>query len=508
MVVLDGHSLTVDEVARVAQGAVLSFSDDAMSCMQRSAGRVEQDAGHELLTSKWAWLTDGPAPADPAEMVRVFLRGHCAGVGPPLDPGMVRASIACRMNVWAVGRSGVRPSTAQAILAQLNAGIVPVVPSLGSLGGAGCAQLAHAAWVMAGLGGKVWNNGRIVPAGSMLRDVEVPAWSPKEALSFINGPSVAAARGAIACSLARRLVAQAESIAALSFEVVRADLGCLSEEAIRARRHPGAVDVAVRMRRMLEGSELCTQGRQPDPFSVRCAPAVLGAAIEALDHVLGIVEREINGASDNPLVDDDGGFLEAGNFHGASLGLALDYAKVALTQAASMSERRTFRMTYGQLSGLPSYLVPSSGLNSGLMLAQYTAASLVSECRGLAYPASVGSIPVVQHREDHSSMAAAAAEGLERVAAAFAQVLAIELLCAAQGLDFHLAGEAVEAGGALVSVPTRRPGRGTGWLHAEVRKRVPRWVDDRVLHPDVRALADAISEGVFRWSPDDGPGTE
>jgi histidine ammonia-lyase len=510
-VLLDGRTLSAAALARIAEGAPVALCQTARRRMEASCARVDPVAASRALADKWRWLTDHAAPESPDEQVRAFLRGHCAGVGPPLPPRLARAMVAARLNALAVGASGVRPELVDAIAAQLSAGVAPVVPGRGSAGAAGCPQLAHAAWVCCGFGGEAWRDGERVPGPVALAGLPRVLPTPKEAPSLINGSTLATARGALACALASTLLETAEAAAALSFEVVRADLGCLSEPALAARGHQGAVEVARALRSRLDGSTLCREGLKPDPFSIRCAPAVLGAAREAFAHIAAIIERELNGATDNPVVCDDGSLVDAGNFHGAPVALSLDYLKVALTQVASISERRTFRMTYGQLSGLPSFLLQSSGIDSGLMLAQYTAASLVSECKGLAHPASVDSVPTVQHREDHVSMAAVAAEGAERVAECLADVLAIELLCGAQGLDFHLAGEGVDPDGRPTRSERATPGRGTRATYERVRERVDRWVDDRVLHPDLRALGSAVRAGAFTarvgGPGGDGPGS-
>jgi histidine ammonia-lyase len=444
--------------------------------------------------------------ADPAERVRAFIRGHCAGVGPPLPAPIVRALLAARANVLATGLTGCRPQVADALLALLEHDILPVVPAEGSVGAAGEAQLAHIAWVLCGFGGEAWRDGRRLPAREALRGLPRLEPTPKEALSLLNGSTLTAARAGLVVARARTLLDTAVRAAALSFEVVRADLGCLTHEALAARGHVGAVRVAADLRRLLDGSGLCSAHRRPDPFSIRCTPAVLGAALDALDHVEQTVTAELNAPCDNPLVLPGVGLVETGNLHAAPVALALDHLKMALTQVASLSERRTFRMTYGQLSGLPSFLLRSSGLNSGLMLAQYTAASLVSECKGLSHPASVDSIPTVQHREDHVSMGPIAAEGAWRIAEALSDVLAIELLCGAQGLDFHLAGEAFDAEGRLVEVAPSAPGGGTLAVWRAVRARVSRWEDDRVLHPDLAALGRAVRDGVFAGLGSGGSG--
>ena len=223
---------------------------------------------------------------------------------------------------------------------------------------------------------------------------------------------------------------------------------------------------------------------------------MLGAAREALAYVREVVERELNGAGDNPLVFD-GELVEAGNFHGAPVALVMDHLRVALTQVASISERRTFRLTYGELSGLPSFLLPGNGINNGLMLAQYTAASLVSECKGLCHPASVDSIPTAQHHEDHVSMGSIAARATLHVLDLVADVLAIELLCAAQGLDFRLAGEYTDKQGRVLSTAPLRPGAGNLPAYLAVREHIPRWIDDRVMYPDLAAVGALVRRGAF-----------
>jgi histidine ammonia-lyase len=493
---LDGRSLTVEALRAVANGAPAVLAPEARDRMEESARWVADRAGPGLLATKWTWLVGGDAPSDEATLVKAFVLGHCAGVGEPLSREAVRALIAARVNVLATGHTGCRPAVADALIAMLAADVVPVVPSQGAVGAAGSPALAHVLRVACGWGGEAWRDGKRLRAAEAMAGLPKLAPNEKEALSVLNGDTLTTGLGALAVARAEALLATAEAACALTFEVVRADLGCLDPRAMEARHHPGAIAVAEKLRGLLAGSELCGVGRRPDPFSIRCAPAVLGTAREAVAQVRAVVERELNAASDNPLLFD-GEAVEAGNFHGAPVATALDHLKIALTEVASISERRIFRLTYGQLSGLPSFLVPGTGLNSGLMLAQYTAASLVSECKGLAHPASVDSIPTVQHREDHVPMGPIAARTALLICEALADVLAIELLCGAQGLDFHLGGKAVDEHGNLVDRPALRPGAATLAVYQQVRERVTRWDDDRVLHPDVAALGKAVRAGVF-----------
>ncbi|MFK7926999.1 MAG: histidine ammonia-lyase [Myxococcota bacterium] len=497
-VALDGRSLTPATLDAVGRGQVqLYLCDDARQRMSASARWLADHPADDVISSKWRWLSDAEPPTEQAARTRAFVRGHCAGVGDPLPAEVVRALIAARANVLATGQTGCRPEVADALLALLDHDVVPIVPCQGSVGAAGAAPLAHVAWVLCGWGGEAWVRGKRRAGPDALGGLSALVPNDKETLSLINGATLAAARAALTVHRAAQLLDTAEAAAALSFEVVRADLSCLSDEAHTLRQHPGAVRVASRLRELLGSSNLCTLGRRPDPFSIRCTPTVIGAARDTLDFVTGVVVRELNAACDNPLVIEGVGLVEAGNFHGAPVAMAMDHLKVALTQVASISERRTFRMTYGQLSGLPSFLLRSSGLNSGLMLAQYTAASLVSECKGLSHPASVDSLPTVQHREDHVSMGPIAADGAWRIAEALADVLAIELLCGAQGLDFHLAGEAIDEAGRVVEVPPSVPGDGSLRVWRSVRALVSRWDDDRVLHPDLAILGTAVRRGDF-----------
>ena len=501
-VVLDGVGLTPADLARIGAGAPARLYDGARARVDETVAWYRAQGLPSVLRSKWGVLVGGEAPEDDRDLVHHFVLGHCAGVGDPLPREVVRATMAARGNVLATGATGVRSACIDVLLAMLNAGVVPEVPSQGSVGAAGdLAPLAHILRVACGWGGRAWRDGALRPAAEAMHGLPVMQPDAKEALALINGATLTAAMAGLACTRAERLLQTAEAACALSFEVNRADLSCVDARALESRHHPGAVGVAERLRGLLHGSELVATGRRPDPFSLRCAPAVLGAAWDALHYVRGIVCRELNGACDNPLVFPGQGVVEAGNFHGAPVALAMDHLKVAFVQVASIAERRIFRMTYGQLSGLPSYLARDTGLNSGLMLAQYTAASLVSECKGLAFPASADSIPTVQHHEDHVSMGPIAARGALAIAEALADVLAIELICGAQGLEFHLAGEAVGRDGEVERRAPRQAAPATRAVYDAVRVLVAPWERDRALYPDLRAVGAAVRDGAFTSSP-------
>ncbi len=478
--ILDGHSLTPHALHRISEGAPVRLHPDVVARLAEGAAWYAAQPGSDIVRQKWAWIGAGAADGG----VRAFIEGHCAGVGEPLYPNWVRALLAARANVLAMGLSGVRPEAVEVLLAMLDADVIPVVPCQGPVGAAGDAALAHVARVACGWGGEAWVRGVRLPAAEAMRGLPVLVPTEKEALALINGSTLGTALGAMALARAHRMMHAAEAACALSMEAVRADRACLDPRAMAARGQPGVVRSAQRLAELTRGSDLVALGRRPDSFSIRCAPVVFGAAWDALDHVDAVVGRELNAAVDNPLVFPGESVVEAGNFHGAPVALVMDLLKIALTQVASNAERRIYRLTYGDLSGLPSFLLPGTGVNSGLMLAQYTAASLVSECKGLSHPGSVDSIPTVQHHEDHVSMAPIAARGALEVVELLSDVVAIELLCGAQGLDFRM-----DDGG--------EPGAGTRATYELVRARVTRWVDDRVLHPDLAALGEAVREGVF-----------
>jgi len=475
--------LALEDLIAVAHGAPVEVDPAARAALRGWDGPVLRD--------KRQWLVGAHAAAHPeADLPRLFILGHCAGVGAPLPREVVRAAIAARAQVLLQGCSGVRPACIDVLVDMLNEGVHPVVPAQGSVGAAGdLAPMAHVARVAAALDGPVPGLRPFSP-------------TQKEALALINGVSLSCALAAVAVSRAERVLAGAVDAAAMSLEALRAAPGCLDPRALSLRGHPGVAKVGAALRARLEGSALVVQGRPPDAFSVRCAPQVLGAALDAAASARAVVEAELGAVSDNPLClwPADGGapeLVEAGNFHGASLGLAMDHLKAALTQAATISERRTFRLTYGQLSSdLPSFLVPGTGLNSGFMLAQYTAASLASECKGLSHPASVDSIPTVQHHEDHVSMAPIAARTALMVIECVADIVAIEAMLAAQALDLRRRG--LGEGGAQIAPAIDA-------LRAQVRAVVNFWEDDGVMHPELAAAGALLRAGGLGVGPAAAP---
>jgi histidine ammonia-lyase len=494
-IVVDGAGLTTAHVEAVARGAQATLGAEAAERMARNAAFYSALGEDRAVAAKWGWLVNRPASGD--ELPRRFVEGHCAGMGDPMPSEWVRAAMVARANALAVGCSGVRPAVVELLLAMLNAGVVPVVPLHGAVGAAGSVPLAHIARVALRLGGTAIRDGHTLEANVAMEGVPALEATQKEVLSLLNGSSFSTGTAALTVASADRILRAAEAAASLSFEVVQADLGSLSARAHAARGHRGSASVAQRMRERLAGSELVTPRRKADSFAIRCTPAVHGAASDALMSVRAVVEQELNGAIDNPLVFEDEGVVDAGNFHAAPVALALDHLKIALTMVAGIGERRVFRLTNAKLSGLPSFLLPDSGVNSGLMLAQYTAASLVSEAKQLSHPAAVDSIPTVQHHEDHVSMASVAATSALRIVELLADVVAVELLCGAQGLDFRLRGECVDGLGKPMRCAPKHPGSGSAEVHQTVRRHVERWVDDGVMYEDLARLGAAVRAGEF-----------
>jgi len=489
-VVLDGRTLTLEQVETVARRfAKAALSPSARDRMAASRAKIEArvDAGEVIygVNTGFGRLADVHVPPDRlAQLQKNLLRSHACGVGEPFPEDAVRAMLLLRANVLAGGYAGARPVVAERLLDLLNARVHPVVPCRGSVGASGdLAPLAHLALVLIGEG-EAFLDGLRMPAAQALARAGVPALelAPKEGLALINGTQVMTAVASLALADAERLVAAADVVAAMSVDAMEGTDTAYLAEIHAARPHGGQVESAANMWALLQGSEIrgahqsCS--RVQDAYSLRCTPQVHGAARDALAHLREKLAVEINAATDNPMVLPDGRVVSGGNFHGAPVAAAFDYAAIALTSLASISERRSARLVTPEQSYLPAFLVDASGLNSGFMMAQVTAAALVSECKTLAHPASVDSIPTSAGREDHVSMGTWGARKLARVVEFTRDVLAIELLEAAQGLEF------------------RRPLRSSPALeraHASLRARVAPLDADRFLHPDIVAAAQVVT---------------
>jgi len=491
---LSGRDLTIDNVIEVARGRRrVELADDAAGRMRASRSIIERlvDDGATVygVTTGFGDLADVRIePSQTAELQRNLVRSHAAGVGTPLPDDVVRAMLLLRVNALAVGLSGVRVEIVDLLIAMLNAAIHPVVPSRGSLGASGdLAPLAHIALVLIGEGEATVDG---AGPGPGLEALERAGLAPltlaaKEGLALLNGTQLMAGIGALAHHDALRLALSADVIGAMSLEAMLGTAAAFSEELVAARPHPGQIASARHLRELLAGSEIGeshaeSQHRVQDAYSLRCMPQVHGAARDVLAELSRVLGVEINAATDNPLVFPSGEVISGGNFHGEPLALALDYATMAVAELASISERRTARLVDAHLSGLPAFLAERPGVESGLMIAHYTAAALVNELQTLAHPSSVDTIPTSANQEDHVSMGATSALHLRDAIDRAEHVLAIEALCAAQGLDFRA---------------PLRPGSGVAAAHALLRARVPHLDADRPPAPDIAAVHELVHSG-------------
>jgi histidine ammonia-lyase len=416
-----------------------------------------------------------------------LVRSHAAGVGDPLGEPETRALMLLRANVLARGFSGIRLETLELLVAMLNRGLHPVVPSRGSVGASGdLAPLAHLALPLVGEGECTFE-GRRLPGAEALPAVGLNpvTLEPKEGLALINGTQLMTAVCGLALAEARRLAVTADIVGALTLDALRGTDVAFDERIHAARPHPGQAASARCLRRLLEGSAIRASHQDcpevQDAYSLRCMPQVHGALRDALAFVERTVSIEMNSATDNPMVfAESGDILSGGNFHGQPVAIAADILAIAAAELGAISERRTERLVNPTLSGLPAFLAREGGLHSGLMMAQVTAAALASESKALAHPASVDSIPTSAGKEDHVSMGATAAHKAAQVVANTRRVLAIELMAAAEALEFR---RPLQSSPALEAV------------QALLRARVPARERDRVVGPDIEAAAALVSSG-------------
>ncbi len=512
--VLTGASLTIQDVEDVARHGRAARLDDAARgrMLEAQAVIARLVAAGEVVYGVTTGFGDLASTivdrSDSPQLQENLLVSHAVGVGEELPEDVVRAMLLLRANTLALGHSGCRPLVVDRILGLLDAGVHPVVPSRGSVGASGdLAPLAHLALPLIGRG-EVRLGSRRLPALVALRELKIEpiALEPKEGLALLNGTQLMSAIGALLLADADRLVRTAGVAAAMSVEALLGTDVAYAPEYQLARPHPGQVEIARQLRHLLRHSSLMASHRASphkvqDPYSLRCVPQVHGAIVDALEHLRLVLDVELNSATDNPLVFPEpaagspdaaatggGHVISGGNFHGEPIALALDFAKIALAELGSISERRTALLTDARRSGgLPAFLSAKPGLESGMMLLQYTAAALVSENKTLAHPASVNSIPTSANQEDHVSMGAIGAMHARAILANVQQVVGIELLCAAQGLDFRLAG--LPAGTA--------PGDGVRAAHDRIRARIPQLDGDREQAADLAAALELVTSGAL-----------
>jgi len=496
-VVIDGQSLSLDDVVAVAvRGGRVELAPAARARMDRAhdvvADLVKRNAVAYGVTTGFGKLSDVAIPRDRLDELQVSLvRSHACGVGPLLCERETRAMMLLRANVIARGYSGARPVLVDTLLAMLNARLYPPVPEQGSVGASGdLAPLAHLALALIGEG-DLLHAGERAPAPERLARARISPvrLGPKEGITLINGTQAHTAVAALAVVDAHRLWRVAHLAGAMTLEALMGTPVAFDARIQEARGQLGQAASAALLRELLRDSEIRESHREhdsrvQDPYCLRCMPQVHGPVLDAIDFCSGMIGRELNASTDNPLVfADTGEILSGGNFHGQAVAMALDVLAIALTNLAVIAERRIDRLVHPDLNeGLPPFLSPDAGVNSGFMMAQVTAAALTSECKLLSHPASVDSIPTDGSKEDVVPMAMGAAWKLRRVVQNVRNVLAIELMCAAQGLDCRA---------------PLRAGKGAARGHALVRKLIAPLGQDRVLAPDIAALADAIERGHF-----------
>ena len=489
---IDGYHLTIADACAVARAreATVTLAPAAVERMNASRQLIDRLAAGEepiyAVNTGVGLLSNVRIARDELEQLqRNVIRSHCAGVGEPLDPEVVRAMILIRANVLAMGFSGIRPLVAERLCDLLNRGVTPVVPSQGSVGASGdLAPLSHMALVLMGEGQAEFE-GAVLDGGEALRRAEIEpiTLGPKEGISLINGTQAMLAVGCLELEAIQGLVDSADVICALTLDGLRGTPRAFDERIHASRPHPGQMESAARLRRLLEASEIRQSHigcrRVQDAYSLRCAPQVHGAVRDTLTAARRVFEIELNSATDNPLVFGDE-ILSGGNFHGEPLAFQLDFLAVALCALAGISERRIDRLVNPALNEeLPPFLAGHPGLESGLMMTQVTAASLVAENRVLAYPASTGSITTSGNKEDFVSMGMTSASKLQRVTRNTRAVLAIEALCAARALDLLAP---------LRTSPTLEEAR------TRIRRVSPPIEADRPFYRDIAAIEGLIGE--------------
>jgi histidine ammonia-lyase len=490
LIELDGHHLTLEAIEAVARGTPVRIAPAARARVARAREFVDDRfaSGETIygVTTGFGRLAN--ISVDPSDAVALqvnLVRSHAAGTGPPLAVPAVRAAGVLRANSLSAGHSGVKLETLDLIVAMLERGVTPVVPSQGSVGASGdLAPLAHMTLTLLGEGEAFFGGERLPSAIALERAGLAPiSLGAKEGLALVNGTQVMTGVAALGVLRALRLAAAADLIGAMSLEAYLGTERVFDRRLNDLRPHPGQERVAANLRALLAGSKIVLShadcDRVQDPYSFRCIPVVHGAVRDSLAHVRRVTEIEANSVTDNPLVfPEDGEFISGGNFHGEPIALALDFLKIAASELASIAERRLYLLLNAADRGLPLFLAHRIGLESGLMIVQYTAAALVNDNKGLAWPSSVDSIPTSAGQEDHVSMGMTSANNLPRVLDNVEGALACELL------------------GALAATDFRRPlqsGRGTQAAHEVARQAIAPWTGDRPPAPDIEAARELIA---------------
>lgn len=492
-IILDGNSLSIAELVTVARHDIqVSLSPESEKQIIEARAVVERLLAEEqviyAVTTGVGKFSNVTISLKEMELLQKnIIMSHAVGVGRPLSEDTVRAIMLLRANTWAKGYSGIRLDIVRKLLEMLNKQVHPIVPEKGSVGASGdLAPLAHIALVMIGEGEAIYQGERLTGKEAMKRAGIYPAsLCAKEGISFVNGTQVMTAIGALAVWDAQRLAKTADIAATMSMEALKATDTALDEYLHRVRPHPGQLASAENIRNLIGQSEIIALQRAcpkvQEAYSLRCTPQVHGASLDAIAYARRVIEIELNSATDNPLILTERNEVRpGGNFHGQPIALAMDFLGIALAELANISERRIARLLDPHLSDLPAFLTKQGGLNSGLMLVQYTAAALVSENKVLAHPASVDSIPTSANQEDHVSMGTIGARKARDILENSETVIAIELLCAAQGLD---------------CLSPLKPGVGSRTGYEVIRETIPTLDEDRILYPDINRMVELIREG-------------
>ena len=492
-VIIDGETLSINHIVSVARDfEKVGFSENSKKKVIKCREFVESlVAGEKVVygvtTGFGAFDNVFISKEQSDKLQENLILSHSAAVGPPLPEEVVRATMLLRANSLSKGHSGVRVVIIETLIHMLNKGVHPVIPEKGSLGASGdLANLAHMVLVMLGKGEAFYQGERMSGTQAMERaGIITIKLSSKEGLALINGTQVMTAIAALLVHDSQILIKTSEITASMSLEALKGTARAYDEKVGRIRPHNGQITCACNLRRLTADSEIMESHRYDkkvqDAYSLRCIPQIVGASRDALSFVKEKVEIEINSVTDNPLLfPDEDEVISSGNFHGQVMAISLDFLGIALSEVASVCERRIERLVNPQLSGLPAFLTEKEGLDSGFMVAQYTAAALVSENKVLSHPASVDSIPTSANKEDHVSMGMAAALKARRIFENALYVVAIELLCAAQGLDFR---------------KPLKAGVGAKAAYELVRSRIEHLKEDRILHYDINEARDMVFSG-------------
>ena len=492
---LTGSNLTVPIAKEIVDNNIkIGITSGSKSGINRSRAVIEKwlKSGEVIygVTTGFGEFKDVKIPMSDVETLqRNLIISHSAGVGEPLPKNIVRLMLLLRINSLAKGYSGVRLKLVEHLVKIFNLGIVPYIPSQGSVGSSGdLAPLAHLASFIIGEG-YAYSGDKVLPAKQVLAKHKLKPFrlSAKEGLALINGTQMMSAFAVEILNRAHRLSKLADISGALSVEALKGSDNAFKDALQKVRAHKGQINTASNLRKLLKNSEIRLShidcDRVQDAYSLRCIPQVHGAVKDTIEHTAKTIEIEINSATDNPLIfASTGEHIEGGNFHGEPVALVMDFLKIALSELGNISERRTARLVDGSLSGLPRFLTPKGGLNSGLMIAQYTAASLVSENKVLCHPASVDSIPTSANQEDHNSLGSISARHCFEVLNNVEKIIAIEILCACQGIDF---------------LKPLKCGTGTSSAYSQIRKSVNHIFDDVMVSEYIQSVSDVIYSNNF-----------